>query len=134
MINAARERLVRTLRNDGDLFSIVSGRVYPADLATLLNPKYPCITTTFSGGAATPYGYNPDLADASVVIQYYSTKSYKDVWDMYEKAKAVLAFGVFKDDEVTLRMLEEGIPFERWDAESRIYVLTNNWNVLMIGA
>lgn len=132
MINAARERLVRTLREDSDVFTAVSGRVYPADLATLINPKYPCITVGFSGGS--PDDDIPDLGNSNVVIQYHSTKSYSDVWDIHKKVKAVLAFGVFKDDEVTIRCTEEGIPFERWDQEGRIYTLTNIWNIFMIGA
>ncbi len=132
MINAARERLVRTLRNDSDLFALVSGRIYPADLSTLINPKYPCITVSFAGGI--PDEDNPSLANSGVTIQYYSTKSYSEAWNMHTKTKAVLAFGVFKDDEVTIRMTEEGIPFERWDNEARIYILTNNWNIFIIGA
>jgi hypothetical protein len=132
MIDAARERLVRTLRADADLFTVVSGRIYPAELATLTNPKYPCITVSFSGGPSDDY--NPDLADSSCTIQYYSTKSYSDVWDMHKKTKAVLFNEVFTDSEVTIRCTEDTIPFERWDAEGRIYVLTNLWNIFIIGA
>jgi hypothetical protein len=132
MINAAKERLVRTLRADADLFGIVSGRIYSSDLSTLINPKYPCITVAIDGGPSDDY--IPDLGDSNCTIQYYSTKSYADAWDMHKKTKAVIFNGVFKDSEVTIRMTEDSIPFERWDKEARIYILTNSWNVFIIGA
>ncbi len=132
MIDSARKILVRTLRADTDLFTVTSGRIYPADLATYIDPKYPCITVGFSGGI--PDDDNPDLANSGVTIQYYSTKSYSEAWDMHKKTKAILAFAVFSDAEVTVRMTEGGIPFERWDPEGRTYILTNNWNAFLIGA
>jgi hypothetical protein len=132
MIDAARDVLIRRIREDATLFSTISGRIYPGDLASVINPTYPCMTVKFQGGV--PDEYNTDLGDGSVLIQYYSTKSYSDCWTMYKQTKSIIDFQVFSDSEVTIRLTKSGLPFERFDQESRIYILTDDWNVFMIGA
>ena len=132
MIKAARDVLVRTLKGDSDLFAIVGGRVYPSDVATIRNPTYPCATTSFRGGV--PDNFITDLGDSTCIIQTYSTKSYSQCWDMYEKIKSALAFGIFSDSDVRIRTTEDVMPIERYDEEARVFIVTSNWNVFMIGA
>ena len=131
MIKESRHLLVRELRSDTTLFSLVSGRIYPQDLATLSNPTYPSVTISLNGGI--PDDYNQDLAEANVVIQSYSTKSYNQCWDIFEKVKSALVFGIFTDASVRIRMTESSTPIERYDQIGRVYIVTSSWNMMTIG-
>ena len=132
MINATRERLIRELRGDATLFALIMGRIYPQDIATLNDPKYPCVTAGFGGGVAYPD--NDDIGDATVTLQTFSTKSYSEAWDVYEKIKSVLAHSVFSDSEVTIRVTLDNIPHERYDITARTFIVVSTWNVFMLGA
>lgn len=131
MIREARNKLVEEIRNDSDTFTATAGRVYPQDVATLLNPVYPCITVAFNGGV--PDTYLVDLAEGSVSIKVYSTKSYNQCWDIYEKIRTALAFGVFVDAAVRIRTVENVLPTEFYDAVGRVFSVTSTWDVTMIG-
>jgi hypothetical protein len=131
MIREARNKLVEEIRNDSDTFTATGGRVYPQDVATLLNPVYPCITVALNGGV--PDAYLVDLAEGSVNIKVYSTKSYNQCWDIYEKIRTALAFGVFVDASVRIRTVENVLPTEFYDAVGRVFSVTSIWDVTMIG-
>jgi hypothetical protein len=131
MIKDARDRLIEEMRTDGDTFAATGGRIYPQDLATLLNPVYPCVTVGFQGGI--PDAYLSQLADASVSIKAYSTKSYNQCWEIYEKFKSALAFGVFADDDVRIRMTESSLPIERYDEVGRVFNVVSGWDITIIG-
>jgi hypothetical protein len=131
MIKDARERLVEEIRTDEDTFTATGGRIYPQDVATLLNPVYPCVTVAFNGGI--PDAYLVDLAEGSVNIKVYSTKSYNQCWDIYEKIRTALAFGVFTDANVRIRTTESVLPTEDYDNIGRVFKLISIWDVTMIG-
>lgn len=131
MIKDARDRLVEEIRTDSNIYTATSGRVYPQDLATLLNPVYPCITVSLQGGI--PDDYLSELADASVSINAYSTKSYNQCWDIYEKIKSALAFGIFTDNDVRIRMTESSLPIELYDQVGRVFYVVSGWNMMIIG-
>jgi hypothetical protein len=131
MIKDARERLVEEIRSDTDIFTATGGRVYPQDVATVLNPVYPCATVAFNGGV--PDAYLIDLAEGVVSIKVYSTKSYNQCWDIYEKIRTALAFGVFTDTDVRIRTVESVLPIEFYDSIGRVYNVTSTWDVTMIG-
>ena len=131
MIKDARDRLIEEIRTDSDTFTATSGRVYPQDLATLLDPVYPCITVSFIGGI--PDEYLVDLADASVTIKSYSTKSYNQCWDIYEKYKSALAFGLFVDADVRIRVTESTLPIEHYDPVGRVFSVISGWDITIIG-
>jgi hypothetical protein len=131
MIKDARERLVEEIRTDEDTFTATGGRIYPQDVATLLNPVYPCVTVAFNGGI--PDAYLVDLAEGSVNIKVYSTKSYNQCWDIYEKIRTALAFGVFTDADVRIRTTESVLPTEFYDSVGRVFSVTSVWDVTMIG-
>ncbi len=131
MIRDAKNMLVRELRSDVDVFTVTNGRVYTQDVATILNPAYPCATVSFGGGI--PDEFLIDLASALVNIRTYSTKSYDQCWDIYEKIKTALAFGVFTDADVRIRVTESTLPIERYDSVSRIYNVVSGWDITIIG-
>ena len=131
MIKDARDRLVEEMRSDTDTFVATSGRIYPQDLATLQNPVYPCATVAFNGGV--PDAYLSQLADASISIKVYSTKSYNQCWEIYEKIKTALAFGVFTDADVRIRTTESTLPIERYDSTGRVFNVISGWDITIIG-
>ncbi len=131
MIKDARDRLVREMTSNTDIFTATGGRVYPQDVATVLNPVYPCVTVGFEGGI--PDVYLSQLADASVSIKTYSTKSFNQCWDIYEKVKVALAFGVFIDGDVRIRATESSLPIERYDSISRVFNVVSGWDIFIIG-
>ncbi len=131
MIKDARDRLIKEMRSDTDTFIATSGRIYPQDIATLKNPAFPCVTVSFGGGE--PDNYLSVLADASVSIKVFSTKSYNQCWEIYEKVKTALAFGVFTDDSVRIRTTESTLPIERYDSVSRLYNVISGWDITIIG-
>jgi hypothetical protein len=131
MIKESRELLVNKLRSDTDLFTLVAGRVYPEDIATLTNPRYPAVTISSNGGI--PDEYLSELADTLVTIKCYSFKSYNQGWDVYEKAKAKLAFEVFENSSVRIRCTENSLPTERFDTIGGIYIISSSWAVYVIG-
>ena len=131
MIKESRDLLTRKLREDTDLFTLVAGRIYPQDIATILNPTYPAVTISFTGGL--PDDYIPDLADTLVNVQTYSARSYNECWDVYEKLKARLAFEVFDDSSVIVRMTESNTPIERYDSTGRVHIVTSSWAMYVIG-
>lgn len=132
MINATRERLIRELRADAVLFALVKGRIYPSDLATLKDPKYPCVTAGFGGG--TPLEGFDDIGDILCTLQTFSSKSYSEAWDVYEKVKDTIAQEVYSDSDVTIRLTLDSIPFERYLLDDRVYSIVSRWNVFMLGA
>lgn len=131
MIRDARNRLVEEMRSNADIFTATGGRIYPQDIATLLNPVYPCSTVAFNGGV--PDAYLVDLAEGAVSIKVYSTKSYDQCWDIYDKIRTALAFGVFLDATVGIRTTESVLPTEFYDAVGRVFSVTSTWDVTMIG-
>lgn len=131
MIKDARDRLVKEMRSDSDIFNAVGGRVYSQDVATVLNPTYPCVTIGFGGGI--PDEFLSELANASVSIRTYSTKSFNECWDIYEKVKNKLAFCVFTDADVRIRTTEDSLPVERYDSISRVYNIISGWDIIIIG-
>jgi hypothetical protein len=131
MIKDARDRLIEEMRSDTDTFVATSGRIYPQDLATLLNPVYPCATVSFNGGV--PDVYLSQLADLSISIKTYSTKSFNQSWEIYEKIKSALAFGVFTDDDVRIRTVESVSPIEQYDSIGRVFCVISGWDVTAIG-
>jgi hypothetical protein len=131
MIKDARNRLVEEMRSDTDIFTATSGRIYPQDVATLLNPVYPCVAVAFNGGVADEYLV--DLAQASVSIKAYSTKSFSQCWDIYENIRTALAFGVFTDADVRIRTVESVLPTEFYDSVGRVFSVTSTWDITMIG-
>lgn len=131
MIKESRELLVGELRSDTNLFTLVAGRVYPQDLATLTNPTYPAVTISSVGGDTDDY--IPDLADTIVNIQTYSFKSFNECWDIYEKVKAKLAFEVFTNNSVRIRCTENSSPIERYDTIGRVSIVTSSWAIYVIG-
>jgi hypothetical protein len=131
MIKDARDRLIEEMRSDVDTFTATSGRIYPQDIATLLNPVYPCVTVAFNGGV--PDVYLSQLADASVSIKAYSTKSFNQSWEIYEKFKSALAFGVFADADVRIRTTESVTPIEQYDSIGRVYSVISGWDITIIG-
>ncbi len=131
MIKDARDRLVEEMRSDTDTFLATSGRIYPQDIATLQNPVYPCVTVAFLGGV--PDDYLSEIADLTVSITAYSTKSYNQCWDIYEKIKTALAFGVFTDADVRIRTTESTSPVERYDSVGRVFSVISAWDITAIG-
>lgn len=131
MIKFARDRLVEEMRSDTDIFTATGGRIYPQDVATLLNPVYPCVAVAFNGGV--PDTYLIDLAEASVSIRTYSTKSFSQCWDIYEKIKTALAFGVFSDTDVRIRVVESVLPTEFYDSIGRVFSVSSTWDITVIG-
>jgi hypothetical protein len=131
MIKDARDRLVEEMRSDTDTFIATSGRIYPQDIATLMNPAFPCVTVAFNGGV--PDAYLSQLADASISIKVFSTKSYNQCWEVYEYIKTALAFGVFADADVRIRTTESTLPIERYDSIGRVFNVISGWDITIIG-
>lgn len=131
MIKSARELIIREMTGDTDIFTSVGGRVYPHDVATLKDPVYPCATLKVNSGESD--GYIEDIGNSPFLIQIYSNKSYSQCWDIYEKIKTFLSFGVFTNSSVRIRVTEFNKPFERYDEFGRINIVVSAWNVYMLG-
>ena len=121
MLRQSRTLLMQTMRGDTALFTSVKGRIYPQDIATLKDPSYPCITFSFNSGASDEN--IPALAEVSVSLKSYSVKSYDEAWDIYEKSRTLLLFGVFEDSNVRIRVTESNTPTERYDTVGNVYIV-----------
>jgi hypothetical protein len=131
MIKESRTLLMRTMRSDSTLFNLVKGKIYPQDLATLKNPTYPCITFTFQGGESD--SNIPGLAGASVSVKCYSTKSFNESWNIYEKIRSLVLLSVVEDSNIRIRITEGGSPFETFNEGNRLYIVIVDLDLQIIG-
>lgn len=125
MIQETRERLIRSMREDATLFSLTGGRIYPQDIATLKDPKYPCITVKIDGGL--PDTHIPKMGSPKVVISFYSVKNYNEAYSLYERVKVLLSFSRLTDDDITILLKEVDLPRELFDPIATSYNLFTRW-------
>ncbi len=130
MIKEARERIVRSLREDAGIFTATGGRIYPQDIATLSNPIYPCMTFRVDSGV--PDGHVPDIGVARITMSFYSAVNYNEAYTMYELVKDFIALGRIKDDSVVLWFKEVNLPRELFDPIATSYNLTTSWSATII--
>jgi|TARA_B100001964_G_scaffold21533_2_gene21759 hypothetical protein len=131
MIKESRTLLMRTLRSDSTLFNLIKGKIYPQDLATLKNPMYPCVTFTFGSGESDDN--IPNLAESNVSVKCYSTKSYSECWNIYEKIRSLVLFSVVSDANVRMRITENGTPDETFNETDRLHIVVASLNLVIIG-
>ncbi len=131
MIKEARERIVRSLREDAGIFTATGGRIYPQDIATMPSPRYPCMTLRVDAG--TPDEHVPDLGVARITLSFYSAVNYNEAYTMYELVKDFIALGRVKDSNVVLWFKEVNLPRELFDPIATSYNLVTSWNVTIIG-
>ncbi len=130
MIKEARELLMRSLRGDVGIFQATKGRVYPQDIATMKNPRYPCMTFRVDSGI--PDGNVPDVGVIRIVINFYSAVNYNESYTMYEAAKDFLALTRLKNDSVVLWFKELGLPRELYDPVATTYNVITSWEATVI--
>ncbi len=130
MIKPARERLVRAMRGDATVFKLVGGRIYPQDVATIINPVYPCIAFRIDSG--TPDPNVSKVGTPRVIINCYSTKSYNESYSIYEAVKDLLSISRFYDVNVNLIIKEESLPREFYDPVGQTYNLITRWSMMII--
>ncbi len=131
MINEARELLVRSLREDVGIFTVTAGRIYPQDIATMPNPRYPCMT--FKLDAGTPDNHIVDIGVPRIIMNFYSAVNYNESYTMYELVKDFLAFARLKDSSVILWFKQLGLPRELFDPVGNTYNVISNWDATIIG-
>ncbi len=130
MIQEARELLMRSLRGDAGIFTATKGRVYPQDIATMDNPRYPCMT--FRVDAGTPDANIPDVGVTRFIINFYSAVNYNESYAMYELVKDFLALARLKNANVVLWFKEVGLPRELYDPIATSYNVITSWSATII--
>ncbi len=130
MIQETRERLVRAMREDATLFSLTGGRIYPQDIATLINPKYPCITIRVDAGE--PDSHIPKLGTPRAIIAFYSVRNSNQSYSLYEQVKTLLSFAKLSDSSITLLLKEVDLPRELFDPVAKSYNLFTRWEIKAI--
>ncbi len=131
MINEARELLVKSLREDAGIFTATAGRIYPQDIATMPNPRYPCMT--FKIDAGIPDANIKDIGVPRVIMNFYSAVNYNESYTMYGLVKDFLAFARLKDSNVVLWFRQSGLPRELFDPMATTYNVITTWDATIIG-
>lgn len=129
MIIEGRERLIRTMREDSTLFGLTGGRIYPQELATIINPKYPCVTVRIDSG--NPDTHIPAVGYPRVIINFYSTKNYNESYTLYERSKDLLLFSINEDSNIVILLREISLPVENYDPIAKSYNLSSRWNMVV---
>jgi hypothetical protein len=83
-----KAKMVKLLLADATISAAVGWRVYPARLATVIEPKFPCINFADEGGAF-PYR-TARFATSSLRFWFYSEKSIDAATQLYELTDAIL--------------------------------------------
>lgn len=80
--------LVQKLNDDSTLRALVGNRIYPAYLASIRNPKFPCVNF-YSEGGSRRISYLP-FALLGIRFWAYSAETFEEANDIFDRISAIL--------------------------------------------
>ena len=112
-----KTEIVRKLNSDSTLRGLVGNRVYPAFLANIKDPKFPCINFFSEGGSKT-LSY-VSYALMSVRFWVYSQKSFNEVDSIMDRVLVALNNQVVTSTDGTYIFEQFSEPVELADEDLR---------------
>jgi len=128
-----REILHRTVLEDPAVQNLIYDRFYPAELALIPSPEFPCANFAIVPGGAL----DPDIAkiaDINFRIWTWSQISFEESYTIYEAIKNVLHQKRLTDGSVSFVCKETSSPFESYFELTSSYYLMAGWMAKLIEA
>jgi len=123
LLEQVKNLLFRALQEK--LYAKVQGRIYPAELATIERPNFPCICFRLVGGVPHPL---KSVATVDVALWIWSKKSYSEALSIYEDLKNVLHSQLFRSNGVASVFYETSIPVELFDPAGELYYIATRYS------
>ena len=124
------------LLNESAIAAITSLRIYSRELALVLQPQFPCIAFSLSGGEPTDFVLKQVLEEPTMIMWYYNDhmEGYNEIFALYKSVFEVLHNKAIKDDPLTTTIVSRQLtmPEESYDPTAEVNFLTNSWRVTIL--
>jgi len=124
---SVRSLIRKTVIEDAVVYGLIEDRFYPAQLASVKNPEFPCACFAFVGG--NPDRDVPNFGFLTFNIWVWSSESFEQAYEIYGAVKASLNLKRLKDEEVSFVSNEVAKPIENYDVVTGDYYLMAGWRV-----
>ena len=108
-----KAKMIKLLLADAAIAAAVGWRIYPARLATVLEPKFPCINFEYEGGAFPYRGAR--FSTSSRRCWFYSEDSVDAATQLYELADKILRNSATMGSKVSMVLDPSSTPMEIYE-------------------
>jgi len=112
-----RTALIERLNSNEDLRDLVGARIYPAFLASITNPQFPCINFASEGGPKRIY-YLP-YSRLTIRFWAYSETNYEEAKNIFNLIEDEINGWVLTSEEATMVFTLLAEPTELFETELR---------------
>ena len=111
--------------------AIVGQRAYPAQIASLTNPVYPCINFEISLG---PIDTATTVYDGTMRVWCWSRQhegTQDEAWDLFQALVDYWHQSWFSNATLAryVQLIQSGEPVTTFDEEARAYSVVSNWQI-----
>lgn len=119
------EQIRKSVIDESSINSRIMTRFYPAQLATVENPEFPCANFAFIGG--NPDNDIPKISFRSFNVWVWSNKSREEAYLIYQLIKDKLNKQLFNSTEVNFVIRETSSPMDDIDHTANLNYLMATW-------
>ena len=124
---SVRSLIRKTVIGDSEVYALIKDRFYPAQLASVKNPVFPCACFSFIGG--DPDRDIPQIGFLTFSIWSWSSLNFEQAYEVYEAVKKALNLVRLVDTEVRCVAKEVSKPIENFDVVTGDYYLMAGWRL-----
>lgn len=112
---------------DSLLQAKVGENVYPADLATVPAPKYPCINWAILAGNTDESA--DEINEVFIMVWVWSRNNYDECWTIYDLFHDLFSreMKIFNKHRFYFREFRK--PIEGFESEGKIYQINADWHI-----
>lgn len=126
-IQDLRKLIVSTAFKDATLKQKIGSRFYPAELALIEKPSYPCANFRIDPGQ--DFDYSISLKDVGISFWIWSAESYDAAYKIYADITRLFHFQTFTNNDLSVRFMEV-VPVQEVnfsDGQVVTYGLATRW-------
>jgi len=125
-----RTGILQRVSRDENVFKIIKGRFYPAELATIRDPEFPCANFRIDGGS--PIDSIKELKSIRLLIWTWSKKSFQEAIEVFKAIENCLVSNIIEYGGSRLIIRLTTVPIEAYDETFGTYSTRSVWAVHLI--
>jgi len=129
-MRALKQILRQEALKDATLYALIQDRIYPAEMALIEDPGFPCINFKIYGGSIE--GRVKEFADIIVDFWAWSRSSFDQALEVYQALFDFLEFTRLANETIAVVFQETTRPVESYDPDLSAWYVMGRWSARYI--